>query len=900
MGNNAVLVVGGGIAGMQASLDLADRGLTVYLVEKSPSIGGRMAQLDKTFPTMDCSICILGPKMISVLYHPNITLLTYSEVKEVSGSAGDFKVNVIKNPRYVDESKCTGCDECTKVCPVTLPNEFDMGLAKRKAIYRLFPQSVPNIFAIDRRGTPPCRYACPASVNAQGYVALIANRKFKEAYDLIRKDLVLPGVLGRVCFHPCENECERGEVDEPIAICALKRFAVDYARKIEKEKVERLPKKYEEKVAIIGSGPAGLAAACELVRMGYPVTVFEKDSKLGGMVRYAIPNYRLPKHVLDEDISYLVDSGVEIRTNTTLGKDVTLQDLKKMGYVAFLLAVGAQKSVRLGIEGEDVDGVLHALNFLRSANLREKINIGDSIAVVGGGDVAVDSARTALRLGAKKVTIFYRRSRKEMPAYQPEVKEAENEGVEIKFLVTPKKILGEKGKVTAIECLKMALGPPDETGRRRPIPIEGSEHTIPVDNVIIAIGQTLDSSSVPEKILTSGRTIIVDPVTFETNIPGVFAGGDATLGPASVIKAIACGKEAAISIHRYLRGEDVRAGRPEKQIKAKEVPKEGITKKQRKTVPVLSIEKRRKNFEEVVLGYTEEMAVEEANRCLSCGGCSECRECEKACSAQAVDFSQRPEEITLNVSSIILATGLELYDPAPISEYGYKRYKNVLLSLEFERLINASGPTRGELMRPSDNKHPHRIVFIQCVGSRTQQKGLPYCSSVCCMYATKEAILIREHEPECEVYILYMDLRVFGKRFQEFVSRARDQWGVKYVNGRAALVIEDLETMDLLVRYENITQGKIEELRADLVVLCPALIPREDNKLLAKISGLKLNEYDFFKTKDPLLMSVETNVEGIFVCGYCQAPKDISESVTQASAAAARAAEVVVSTVVRE
>ncbi len=900
MSNNAVLVVGGGIAGMQASLDLADRGLTVYLVEKSPSIGGRMAQLDKTFPTMDCSICILGPKMISVLYHPNITMLTYSEIKEVSGSAGDFKVNVIKKPRYVDESKCTGCDECTKVCPVTLPNEFDMGLAKRKAIYRLFPQSVPNIFAIDRRGTPPCRYACPASVNAQGYVALIANRKFKEAYDLIRKDLVLPGVLGRVCFHPCENECERGEVDEPIAICALKRFAVDYARKTEKEKVERLPKKYEEKVAIIGSGPAGLAAACELVRMGYPVTVFEKDSELGGMVRYAIPNYRLPKHVLDEDISYFVDSGVEIRTNMTLGKDVTLQDLKKMGYVAFLLAVGTQKSIRLGIEGEDVDGVLHALNFLRSANLREKINIGDSIAVVGGGDVAVDSARTALRLGAKKVTIFYRRSRKEMPAHQPEVKEAENEGVEIKFLVSPKKILVEKGKVTAIECLKMALGPPDETGRRRPIPIEGSEHTIPVDNVIVAIGQTLDSSSVPEKILTSRRTIIVDPVTFETNIPGVFAGGDATLGPASVIKAIACGKEVAISIHRYLRGEDVRAGRPEKRIKVKEVPKEGIIKKQRKTIPVLSIEKRRKNFEEVVLGYTEEMAVEEANRCLSCGGCCECRECEKACSAQAVDFSQRPEDITLNVSSIILATGLELYDPAPISEYGYKRYKNVLLSLEFERLINASGPTRGELLRPSDNKHPRRIVFIQCVGSRTQQKGLAYCSSVCCMYATKEAILVREHEPECEVYILYMDLRVFGKRFQEFVSRARDEWGVKYVNGRAALVIEDPETKDLLVRYENITQGKIEELRADLVVLCPALIPREDNRLLAKISGLELNEYDFFKTKDPLLMSVETNVEGIFVCGYCQAPKDISESVTQASAAAARAAEVVVSTVVRE
>jgi heterodisulfide reductase subunit A len=289
------------------------------------------------------------------------------------------------------------------------------------------------------------------------------------------------------------------------------------------------------------------------------------------------------------------------------------------------------------------------------------------------------------------------------------------------------------------------------------------------------------------------------------------------------------------------------------------------------------------------------MAVEEAGRCLSCGGCSECHECEKACLAKAVYFDQTPGEMTLDVSSIVLATGLEIYNPATISEYGYKRYKNVLLSLEFERLINASGPTRGELVRPSDNKKPHRIVFIQCVGSRTRQRGLPYCSSVCCMYATKEAILVREHNPECEVYILYMDLRVFGKRFQEFVSRAKEEWGVNYVNGRAAAIIEEPATKNLLVRYENIAEGKPEELSADLVVLCPALIPRDDTKLLAKILGLELNEYGFLKTKDPLLMPVETDVDGIFVCGYCQSPKDISESVTQASAAAARASEVAAS-----
>jgi heterodisulfide reductase subunit A len=434
LGNNAVLVVGGGIAGMQASLDLADRGLTVYLVEKSPSIGGRMAQLDKTFPTMDCSICILAPKMIECFRHPNIKLLTCSRVKEVTGSAGNFQVKVSKNPRFVDADKCTGCGTCTEKCPVKVPSEFDMGMGKRKAIYMPFPQAVPRIAIID------------------------------------------------------------------------------------------------------------------------------KD---------------------------------------------------------------------------------HCLYFQK-----------------------------------------------------------------------------------------------------------------------------------------------------------------------------------------------------------------GI-----------------------------------------------CRVCEKFCPANAINFDQKPEETTLDVSSIILATGLDLYDPASISEYGYKRYKNVLLSLEFERLINASGPTRGEILRPSDKKHPRRIVFIQCVGSRTSQKGFPYCSSVCCMYATKEAILVREHNPECEVYILYMDLRVFGKRFQEFVSRARDEWDVKYVNGRPSAIMEDTETRNLLIRYQNVMDGKLEELSAGLVVLCPALTPRKDNEVLAKILGLELNEHDFFKTKDPLLTSVKTNMSGIFVCGYCQAPKDISESVTQASAAAARAAEVAVSAI---
>jgi heterodisulfide reductase subunit A len=429
MENNAVLVIGGGIAGIQAALDLANRGVKVHLVEKSPSIGGRMAQLDKTFPTMDCSICILAPKMIECLRHPDIELLAYSEVREVTGSAGNFVVKVVRKPRFIDVDKCTGCGECTEKCPVRVTSEFDMGMGKRKAIFMAFPQAVPRVAVIDK------------------------------------------------------DNC-----------------------------------------------------------------------------------------------------------------------------------------------------------------------------------------------------LFFQK---------------------------------------------------------------------------------------------------------------------------------------------------------------------GV-----------------------------------------------CKICEKLCQAHAVNFDQKAEEITLNVSSLVLATGLESWNPASISEYGYGRHENVLLSLEFERLINASGPTHGELMRPSDNKKPRTIVFMQCVGSRSERKGFPYCSSVCCMYATKEAILVREHNPECAVHILYMDLRVFGKRFQEFVTRAKEEWGVDYVNGRVAVVMEDPVTQNLLVRYENVAEGKIEELWADLVVLCPALVPREDNRVLAKTLGIELDTDGFLKTKDPLLMPVETNVDGIFVCGCCQSPKDISESVTQASAAANKAAEV--------
>jgi heterodisulfide reductase subunit A-like polyferredoxin len=888
-----VLVVGGGIAGMQASLDLADRGFKVYLVEKTPSIGGRMAQLDKTFPTMDCSICILAPKMIDVNRRQNIKLLTYSEVKAVKGEPGNFNVKILKKSRFVDAEKCTGCGECTEVCPVTAPREFDMGLGVRKAIYRPFPQAIPNIFVIDKRGTPPCRAACPAGVNVQGYVALVREGKYKEALELIRRENPLPIVCGRICFHPCETKCERGKLDEPVAVNALKRFVTDWELKHEKEeKVEPIPKIHEEKIAIVGSGPTGLAAAYALVKKGYPVTVFESLHEVGGMLRVGIPEYRLPKNLLEIEIKRIRDLGTEIQTGTVIGKDLTIEQLQQKGYKAILIAVGAQESWKLGIEGEDLKGVIHTLDFLKDVNLGKKVELGERVAVIGGGNVAVDAARTALRLGAKKVGILYRRSRAEMPAFSAEAKEAENEGIEFQFLVAPKRILGENGKVTALECVRMELGEPDESGRRRPIPVKGSEFVINLDAVIPAIGEAPDVSFLPAGAKVTGRkTIECDPLTLETSLLGIFAGGDVVSGPATVVDAIAAGKRAAVSIDRYLRGEDLKVGREEEIKLAEEVSKEGVEKKYRQVMPLLPVEKRVGSFEEVETGFTEEMALQEAQRCLSCGGCSECLECEKACEPKAVVHDQKEEYIELNVGAIVIATGFDPFDPSGIKEYGYGKYKNVLNSMELERLLSASGPTGGKLARPSDNKIAHKVAFIQCVGSRNLKGGYPYCSSVCCMYATKEAALIKEHERESKVYIFYTDIRAFGKGFREFVNRAKKEWGIEYFRAKPSEIREDPKTRDLLIKYEDTLTGEMNTLQVDLVVLCTALVPPQDNQSLAETIGVKVDEYGFFEVQHQLQTPLDATAPGIFLCGCCQGPKDIPDSIAQAKGAAARAAE---------
>jgi NADPH-dependent glutamate synthase beta subunit-like oxidoreductase len=450
---------------------------------------------------------------------------------------------------------CFECGICTASCPMNelLPNVYNPRMLVEK-IYHSPKEALNDPALWLCAWCYRCYKHCPQKVKLPEVLLEIRkiakeqgkSEGFSQALELISQEIPFPASFGYICLHPERAEMKTSTKSSEHSVVGKKK----------KAKIASKADKPDQKVAIIGAGPAGLTAAYELAKKGYPVTVYESSLHAGGMLRKCIPEFRLPKSIVDAEIEHVKKIGVEIKTGVTVGKDLPFNDLHKEEFKAIFLSVGAHRTKKLGVEGENLKGVFDALDFLKLVNEGEKVNIGERVAIIGGGNVAIDSARTAIRSGAKEVTILYRRSKDEMPANPYEIKEAEREGVKISYLATPKRILGQNGRVTAVECVKMALGEPDETGRRAPKPVEGSEFNFPIDSVIVAIGEAPDLSFAPTDIeVNEDKTVAVEPFTVITSQPGVFAGGDCVSGPASVVEAVLAGKKAADSIDEYLRIE---------------------------------------------------------------------------------------------------------------------------------------------------------------------------------------------------------------------------------------------------------------------------------------------------------------------------------------------------------
>ncbi len=845
--------------------------------------------------------------MVSVGRHKKIDLLSYSEVETVSGFVGNYKVRVRRKARYIDETKCTGCGNCADVCPVGVSNPFDLDLSERKATYRFSAQSVPGSYTIQKKGIAPCRDACPTDQRAQGYIALIHKKRYADAYWAIRREHPFPSVCGRVCNHRCEDACSRGKYDEPVNIMGLKRFVSDWAyhhrdelpnmrdKSIVGTPFSKYPPETGKRIAVIGAGPAGLTSALDLVRLGHAVTVFDALPVAGGMMRVGIPPHRMPTDLLDWEIQQIIDEGVEICLNTRIDDIPGLKEggNGKTGYDAVLIATGAHQAKKLPIRNSNHPDNLLSLNVLRQACLGEDLNLrGKKVVVLGGGNVALDTARTVLRLGASEVRMACLEPRGEMPGFQWEIAVAEEEGVILNPGRTFKEIVVENNRITGVRSVKVNFHG-FKHGRPDMDEIPGTDHILPADVVVWAIGQGPDFSFLPPdgSINTRFPIGIQSNPQMMTTMNGVFVAGDVHRGVTFfVVDAIGEGHKAARSIDRYLRGDK---GVPEpRRMPVVELSQQQVQAKldlgeassqSRIPISTIPVEQRLHNFNEVDLAMTEEEALAEASRCLSCGICSECLECLAACDRGAIDHNMADSIVDLEVGTIILATGFKDFDPVRAPELGYGELENVITAMEFERLVNTSGPTQGKVLL-KNGKSPRSVAILHCVGSR-DEKYHQYCSRACCMYSLKLAQLVRDYV-DAEVYEIYRDMRTFGKDYEEFFNRTRRK-GVNFYHGR----VQGVERLNdkLRVCWDESFYNQPDHIEVDMVILATGFEPQDDAGKVAHLFGISRSRDGYFLEKHPKLAPVETASDGIYLAGACQSPKDIPDSVAQAGAAAAAA-----------
>jgi heterodisulfide reductase subunit A len=550
-----VLVIGGGLDGVSTALAKAEAGSHVTIVEKFPTLGAERIPRDRLITPEEG---FRNPDLEQVRANSNIEVLTYSDIQKLRRSNGKVQTSILKRSLRVDNTKCNDCKACIKVCPVNMFDDFNEGLGFRTAVD--FSNPSTGQYNIYKEDMPVCQRTCPVNLDIRSYVGFIADGKHLESLATIRDRLPLAGCIGRVCPHPCETACNRQYLDEPISICFLKRYVADVELQEGIEPVYETPeKKYPEKIAIIGAGPAGLTCGHDLARMGYEhIKIFEALPVPGGYLWVGIPEYRLPKKILQREVDLICNMGVEIQYNARVGQDISFEDLRKE-YDAIFIGAGCHAGLKLRVPGEDeFEGIVDCVTFLREQALGQGMEAKGKLIVIGGGNAAIDSARVGWRMGFDEVYILYRRTRKEMPANSWEVDAAEHEGVILQYLAAPLEILGENGKVVGMKCIKMELGEPDASGRRRPVPMEGSEYVIDAQTIVPAISQGTNLSFLPEDHefnLSRWNTFEIDEETGATNVPGVFAGGDVITGPDIAIRAIAGGKKAAVGIHEYLRSK---------------------------------------------------------------------------------------------------------------------------------------------------------------------------------------------------------------------------------------------------------------------------------------------------------------------------------------------------------